>query len=131
MSSLICFSILVRFQKKELVDVYCAVKGFKKSSIKVVSRILSEDMKVLSDDKNLRLDIDNVIEMLCAVGLASERFEPCLGSDIISSNVHLESYFMFRGEYSARFSDTHAKILLRKRSRGLGYGDGYRFENRK
>ena len=117
--------------KKELVDVYCAVKGFKKSSIKVVSRILSEDMKVLSDDKNLRLDIDNVIEMLCAVGLASERFEPCLGSDIISSNVHLESYFMFRGEYSARFSDTQAIILLRKRSRGLGYGDGYRFENRK
>lgn len=116
-------------RKEELIEVYSKVKGFDKRRIKIISRILSEDMGLFPDDRRAKLSINDVIEMLCVVGLIEERRNPVLGTEVVSSGIYLNSYFMFSDNYSKDFSDTHAKILLRKRSRGLEYGKEYSFKH--
>lgn len=100
--------------RDDLFELYCNVKGFDRRSVKVVSTILSEDMK-----KPVSIDMADVVDMMLAVGLISLKQKAFLGLDVVESNIVPDSYFMFLNDSAAArksLSEVRASILLRKRA---------------
>lgn len=105
--------------RQDLFDLYCGIKGFERSKIKVYSTILTEDMRRPVDIK-----IDDVLDLLIACGLVSVTQRAFLGMDTVSSLVKLDVFFMFKGRTVnsvAELNKLRAMVHLRKRSFAKGY----------
>ena len=99
----------------EVVDLYCAIKGFKKSEIKLVSKILEADMR-----KPKPIRVDHVLAAMLATGMLGQ-IKDIEGSCLYYSKIPLDSYFMFRETSSKDFKSTRSQVLLSRRNRGRCY----------
>lgn len=97
--------------KDELLDSYCRIRGFHKDKIKIESTSLKEDMRSTQTSK---IGFGSVIDMMIATGLA--RMDD---KGVISSTVHLHSYFMFKDAKNFDFNRIHSRVLIRKQRDGV------------
>ena len=97
--------------KDELLNSYCRIRGFCKDKIRIESTSLKEDMRSAQTSK---IGFGSVIDMMGATGLA--RIDD---NGLISSTVHLHSYFMFRDAKDFDFNRVHARVLIRKQRDGV------------
>ena len=101
----------------ELRELYLMVKGFEGDSIKAYSGILNLDLGCETP-----ISYEQVIGMMKGVELIKAVQNSASGKAYLVPLVHLDSYFMFRGAGSRAFAGMHARILLRKRKRGIYCG---------
>lgn len=112
--------------KHEIVLLYKKVKEFRK--IKIISRIISEDMK---RQPKCEIKLEDVLSMLVATGLVIHHEARPKAPSLYSSAIHIESYFMFANTDAPRFAKMRAKVLLKMRSYRKGeMRDVYRKSNR-
>ena len=105
--------------------MYKKVKEFRK--IKIVSRIISEDMK---RQPKCDIKLEDVLSMLVATGLVIHHEARPKAPSLYSSAIHTESYFMFANTDAPRFAKMRAKVLLKMRSHRKGeMRDVYRKSN--
>lgn len=108
--------ILGPMSETDLRTIYCAAKGFHASKLKIHSPILNADMK----NAGVPISWSDVCCMMRATGLVSKVGRNKGSDSLLKSTIHLDSYFMFKGNEDRDFSNMRARVILRKRSMGYG-----------
>lgn len=107
--------LVVLFQpisEEDLLTLYSEVKDFEKTKLKIVSRVLSLDMK-----KEYTISIGQVLAAMRATELIGVVDNDTFKQPHYYSKVWLNDYFMFRRTQEDDFRQMRAKVLLSRKGR--------------
>lgn len=97
----------------DLMELYCEIKHFDRKAIRIVSTVLSADMR-----SKTKIEPTHLLVTLRAMNLIGAREDPFLERPLYYSKIRLEDYFMFKETDESDFANMRALVLLKRRKRG-------------
>lgn len=100
----------------DLVELYCAVKGFDQKRLRIRSRVLEKDM---NKGDRTHLEMTQVVSFMASSGMIAARNDKASSKRLLSTRIVLSDYFMFLREGSDSLDELRKKMVLDKRRDGV------------
>ena len=107
--------------ERDLIELYCILKGFDGAGLRIRSRVLTLDM---NKGDSVILRTDQAVSFMIASGMV-ESSGGRDGERLLTSSFLLHDYFMFKSDRSGELEEIRKRVALDKRRDGVG-GSFYR-----
>lgn len=101
----------------DLIDLYCRVKEFKRKGIRIQSWTLANDM---GDSAVKKIAPHQVVSFMVSSGMLRSDYNKRMDANLLSCNIMLHDYFMFKSSGSGELADLRKQMVLDKRRDGVG-----------